>query len=81
MTKYARTQTPVKVEAADARKARRLPMPGPGIKVRIPLLLLPAYLELYRLDPIDGQAFPPLGPPPVLLVKWTGKPGKQEQTA
>lgn len=65
--------TPVQVKPADVQKARRLPMPGPGIKVRIPLHLLPAYLELYGLRPIDGQKFPPVGPPPVLLVQRTVK--------
>lgn len=67
------TKTPLHMELASTQKVRRLPMPGPGVKVRIPLHLLPAYLELYGLEPIDGQKCPPVGPPPVLLVKRTGK--------
>lgn len=69
MRKYAHVKASVKVEAADMQKARRLQMPGPGIKVSIPLHLLPAYLQLYGLEPIAGQKFPPVGPPPVLLVQ------------
>lgn len=67
-----RANASVQLKPADMQKARRLPMPGPGIKVRIPLHLWPAYAELYGLEPIDGQKFPPVGPPPVLLVKRTG---------
>lgn len=82
----ARTTTPIRdgarapSEPTDLQKARRLPMPGPGIKVRIPLHLLPAYLELYGLQPIDGQGFPPVGPPPVLWVRRTAASVKQTGT-
>lgn len=37
-------------EEHDVRRAKRLPMFGPGIVLVIPLLLWPAYKELYQLD-------------------------------
>lgn len=73
MRKHASVKPPVKVKAVDVQTALRLPMPGPGIKVRIPLHLLPAYLDLYGLALMNGQVFPPVGPPPVLRVRRTGK--------
>lgn len=36
-------------ETADVRKAKHLPMFGPGIVISIPLHLWPAYAELYHL--------------------------------
>jgi hypothetical protein len=45
-------------------KARKLPMFGPGIAIRnIPLSLLPAYFEIYHLEPRGMSATG------VLLVK------------
>ena len=32
-------------------RAKKLPMFGPGIVIKVPLSLLPAYLELYHLQP------------------------------
>jgi hypothetical protein len=34
------------------KKARRLPLPGPGIVITVKLDLLPAYLELHKLEPM-----------------------------
>lgn len=39
--------------APDEAKARNLPLPGPGIVVKVPLLLLPAYLQLHSLVPMS----------------------------
>lgn len=33
-----------------AKKAKHLPMFGPGIEISIPLHLLPTYLEMYQLE-------------------------------
>jgi len=49
-------------EQSDIRKAKRLPMFGPDIEITVPLLLLPAYMQLYHLEPIGYQN-------PQLLVK------------
>ena len=38
-------------QSPDIRKAKNLPMFGPGIKIRIPLHLWPAYKDLYHLVP------------------------------
>jgi hypothetical protein len=35
------------------KKALRLPKPGPGIPVDVPLHLLPEYLAIYRLEPMS----------------------------
>lgn len=55
------------------QKAKRLPMPGPGIMVSVPLHLLDDYLALYRLTPagIQEPKHPPKDGPgeAVLLVK------------
>ena len=48
---------------------------------RIPLHLLPAYLDLYGLEPIDEQAFPPVGPSPVLEVCRTALLRKRKKDA
>ncbi len=77
MRKYVHKQAPVKVEPTDMQKARRLPMPGPGIKVKVPLHLLPAYQELYGLELIEGQPRPPVWQAPVLLVKRIKKEKKE----
>jgi hypothetical protein len=41
-------------ESQDVRmkKARRLPMFGPGLVITVPMSLLPEYLELYQLTPM-----------------------------
>jgi hypothetical protein len=72
-------QAPIKLEEPDVRKARRLPMPGPGIVVNIPLHLLPAYFKLYGLEPIEGHLRPPVWKLPVVMVKRTRRnDGKKE---
>jgi hypothetical protein len=44
-------------ESARMKKARNLPMPGPGMIVTVPLHLLPEYLALYSLQPMTrGEA-------------------------
>lgn len=59
------------------QKAKHLPMPGPGIVVTVPLHLLPEYLELYRLEPIDRGVPPrPFEPSSILLVKRVPREGK-----
>jgi hypothetical protein len=51
-------------------KARRLPMPGPGIVVTVPLGLLPEYLNLYSLEPMErGEVRD--------LLTATGQPRRQ----
>lgn len=47
------TTEPEKPEPVDSArtKALRLPRPGPGILVTVPLHLLPEYLDIYRLEP------------------------------
>jgi hypothetical protein len=66
-------KTPLQVKVADAAKVRRLPLPGPGIVVNVPLHLLPAYLELHGLEPLGKEQYTPVGRPLYLLVKRTGK--------
>jgi hypothetical protein len=39
-------------EPPEIQKAKNLPMFGPGLKISIPLLHLPAYMKLYYLEPI-----------------------------
>ena len=43
---------PAEMESARRKKARHLPMFGPGIVITIPLSLLPEYYELYGLEPL-----------------------------
>ena len=39
------------------KKARHLPMFGPGLVITVPLSLLPEYRELYQLQELDrGEA-------------------------
>lgn len=60
-----------------AQKAAHLPMPGPGIVVTVPLHLLPEYLDLYRLEPLDQGVPPrPFKPVSILLVKRVPREGK-----
>lgn len=44
---------PAEPESARMKKARHLPMFGPGIVITVPLSLLPEYLELYGLEPLQ----------------------------
>jgi hypothetical protein len=60
---------PEPVEAAHT-KALRLPRPGPGIVISVPLGLLPEYLEIYRLAPSGAR------PDGTLLVTRTRKEPK-----
>lgn len=77
-------------ETQDVRvkKARRLPMPGPGIVVSVPLGLLPEYLALYGLVPmtrgevIDHEtATRKRKPAGALYVKRTRKTNDQDPQA
>lgn len=45
--------TPVIQEDVPMTKARKLPLPGPGIVVSVPLGLLPEYLKLNNLEPMS----------------------------
>lgn len=45
-------------EPPDMRKAKHLPMFGPGIVISIPLHLWPAYRELYHLEKISRSNKP-----------------------
>ena len=42
-------------EEASVKKAKHLPLFGPGIEIMVPLHLLPAYLALYSLQPLDRK--------------------------
>lgn len=68
-----RVRTTLQVKVADAAKVRRLPLPGPGIVVNVPLHLLPEYLVLHGLEPLGKEQYTPVGRPLYLLVKRTGK--------
>jgi len=37
------------------KKAKRLPMFGPGIVITVPLSLLPEYMKLYQLRPMSAR--------------------------
>ena len=54
--------TPALPEESAMKKARHLPMFGPGIEITIPLHLWPAYAKIYQLKPAGFRY-------PVLLVK------------
>lgn len=51
------------------KKARRLPLSGPGIVVNAPLDCLPEYLALHRLEPVEYKN-------PYLLVRRQPKESK-----
>lgn len=53
--------------STDERKAHNLPMPGPGVVVKVPLLLVPAYLQLYGLVPLAQPDTDPVGSREVVL--------------
>lgn len=55
-------------ESPDIRRVKRLSMFGPGIPIRIPLHLLPAYLQTYELEPIGYRE-----PSNTLLVRRVAK--------
>lgn len=66
-----------------AKKAKNLPMPGPGIVVTVPLHLLPEYLQLYGLTPMsrgevadNEKATGKRKPSGMLYVKRTRKEGR-----
>lgn len=67
-----RSQPAPKPEPEDVRikKARKLPMFGPGIVITVPLSLLPEYLALYQLQPTGCK------PSGILLVKRTPNEAK-----
>lgn len=49
----ARRPAPKPVATPDPpeiQQARQLPMFGPGIPIKIPLYLLPAYMQIYHLE-------------------------------
>lgn len=54
------------------KKARRLPLFGPGLVINVPLHLLPAYFELYGLEPVGWKN-------PTLLVKRVGRKKDEEK--
>lgn len=49
-------------DAAELRAAKRLPAPVPGVEVKVPLKLVPVYLQLHGITPKAYRS-------PVLLVK------------
>lgn len=51
-----RPQKVVLPPTPDQRKAKNLPMFGPGISIPIPLHLVPAYMALYGLKPTGWRA-------------------------
>lgn len=65
-------------------KAKRLPLPGPGIVVTVPLHLLMDYLALHNLksDGIQEPKVPRRDGPgeAILLVKRQEKEGENDQT-
>jgi len=70
-TSRAKTPTaPVIPQDVRMKKARHLPLFGPGIVISVPLSLLPEYLELYQLEP-NGMK-----PSGILLVKRVPREGK-----
>lgn len=60
-------------EAVDVRKAKNLPMFGPGIVISVPLALWPAYRELYHLDKLSRSTRYDVD----LFVKRTPNAGKE----
>lgn len=67
-------QQPTPFEDVTLRKVKHLPMPGPGIRVSVPLGLLPRYLELYGLEPTGYR-----GGENVLLVRRVSQEAAHEQ--
>ena len=60
---------PVVPDDVRMKKARHLPMFGPGIVISVPLSLFPEYMELYQLEPRVMQRG-------ILLVKRTSQERK-----
>ena len=53
---YGRVPEPVKVETSPLmEKVEHLPLSGPGVAVVVPLGLLPEYLQLHGLEPIETK--------------------------
>jgi hypothetical protein len=81
-TQWVHRDDEVKPEPISERqkRARRLPMPGPGIVVTVPLHLLPEYLQIYSLQPNgirEPKVQPKYGPgEAILLVKRVPSEGK-----
>lgn len=46
---------PAEPEDVTMKKARRLPLFGPGIVIPVPAHLYPAYTQLYNLEPMTLQ--------------------------
>lgn len=44
---------PLATEDKLVQRAKKLPLPGPGITVTVALPLEPTYLEIYRLEPMS----------------------------
>lgn len=61
---------PVIPQDVRTKKAKKLPMFGPGIVISVPLSLLPEYLKLYDLEPQGMQRG-------ILMVKRVPNEGKQ----
>lgn len=53
--------------APDEAKARNLPLPGPGVVVKVPLLLWPAYKDLHNLVPMSEPNTDPVGAREIIL--------------
>jgi hypothetical protein len=82
-----RTPAP-KPEPVDTRmkRAKNLPMPGPGIVITVPLSLLPEYLQLYGLTPMtrgevaDHETASGKRKPSGMLYVKRNKEGKNDQS-
>jgi len=84
-TRWIHRDDEVKPEPVDIRmkRARKLPLPGPGIVITVPLSLLPEYLALHSLVPMtrgevadNEKATRRRKPAGMLYVKRTPKEGK-----
>ena len=78
-----RNEPKPELESDTMKRARRLPLPGPGIVITVPLSLLPAYLELHNLAPMtrgevatNEKATSRRKPAGFLYVKRTRRDGK-----
>lgn len=63
---YAKPPVVMPPAPAEA-KARKLPLPGPGIVVKVPLMLLPAWLKLHGLVPSSIPNTDPVGSREIVL--------------
>lgn len=75
-TRWIKREQPAPIDTR-LERAKKLPMFGPGIVIKIPLSLLPEYLQLYRLKPagLREPRFPSKDGPgeEILLVKRGNK--------